>query len=57
MWWMVDVEFSHVLDEDNLTQAQEKYLDLDIQATNIMHRYLDDCIFREIINMKTAHEI
>ena len=34
MWWMVDVGFSHVLDEDNLTQAQEKCLDLDIQAAN-----------------------
>jgi len=29
MWWMVDVGFSHMLDEDNLTQAQEKCLDLD----------------------------
>ena len=57
MWWMVDVGFSHVLDEDNLTQAQEKCLDLDIQATNIMYRSLDDCIFGEIINMNTAHEI
>ena len=38
IWWMVDVGFSHVLDEDNLTQAQEKCLDLDIQATNIMYR-------------------
>ena len=36
MWWMVDVGFSHVLDEDNLTQAQEKCLDLDIQATDIV---------------------
>ncbi|KAG0525105.1 hypothetical protein BDA96_06G026800 [Sorghum bicolor] len=57
MWWMVDVGFSHVLDEDFLTQAQEKCLDLDIQATNIMYRSLDDCIFGEIIDMKTAHEI
>ena len=54
---MVDVGFSHVLDEDDLTQAQEKCLDLDIQATDIMYRYLDDYIFGEIINMKTAHEI
>ena len=57
MWWMVDVGFSHVLDEDNLTQAQEKCLDLDIQATNIMYRSLHDCIFGEIIDMKTTHEI
>ncbi|KAG0538085.1 hypothetical protein BDA96_03G204600 [Sorghum bicolor] len=57
IWWMVGVGFSHVLDEDDLTQAQEKCLDLDIQATNIMYRSLDDCIFGEIIDMKTAHEI
>ena len=49
--------FSHVLDKENLTQAQEKCLDLDIQATNIMYRSLDDCIFGDIINMKIAHEI
>ena len=35
MWWIVDVGLSHVLNENNLTQAQEKCLDLDIQATNI----------------------
>jgi hypothetical protein len=29
LWWMVDVGFSHELDEENLTQAQEKCLDLD----------------------------
>ena len=57
MWWMVDVGFSHVLDEENLTQAKEKFLDLDIQATNIMFRSLHDCILGEIMDMKTAHEI
>ena len=54
---MVDVGFSHVLDENNLTQAQEKCLDLNTQAIDIMHRSLDDSIFGEIIDMKTAHEI
>ena len=57
MWWMIDVGFSHVLDENNLTQAQEKCLDLDTQAIDIMYRSLDDSIFGEIIDMKTAHEI
>ena len=57
MWWMVDVDFSHVLDENDLTQAQEKCLDLDTQAIDIMYRSLDDSIFGEIIDMKTAHEI
>ena len=54
---MVDVGFSHVLDEGNLTQTQEKYLDLDIQATNILFRSLHDCILCEVMDMKTAHEI
>ena len=57
MWWMVDVCFSHVLNEENLTHAQEKCLDLDLQATNIMFRSLHDCIFREIMDIKTAHKI
>jgi len=54
---MVNVDFSHVLNGENLTQAQEKCLDLDIQTTNIMFRSLHDCIFGEIEDMKTAHEI
>ncbi|KAG0529556.1 hypothetical protein BDA96_05G108700 [Sorghum bicolor] len=37
MWWLVDVGFSQVLDEQNLTQAQEKCLHLDYQATNIFY--------------------
>ena len=57
IWWMVHVGFFHVLDEENLTQAQEKCLDLDTQAIDIMYRSLDDSIFSEIIDMKTAHEI
>ena len=56
---MVDgrCRFSHVLNEGNLTQTQEKCLDLDIQATNVLFRSLHDCIMGEIMNMKTAHEI
>jgi len=57
MWWIIDVSFSHVLDENNLTQAQEKCLDLEIQATNVLYRYMEDNIFGEIIDMKTTHEI
>ena len=57
MWWMVDVCFSHVLDEGNLTQTQEKCLDLDIQDTNILFRSLHDSILGEIMNRTTAHEI
>ena len=54
---MVDVGFSHVLDEGNLTPTQEKCLDLDIHATNILFRSLHDCILCEVMKMKTAHEI
>ncbi|OQU81331.1 hypothetical protein SORBI_3006G042425 [Sorghum bicolor] len=57
MWWMVDVGFSHVLDEENLTQAQEKCLHLDYQATNIFYSSMKDYIFGEIMDMKSAHEI
>jgi hypothetical protein len=57
LWWMVDVGFSHVLDEENLTQAQDKCLDLDAQAIDIIFRSFDDSVFGEIMNMKTAHEI
>jgi hypothetical protein len=57
MWWIVDVGFSHAIDENNATQAQEKCLHLDCQATNIIYRSLDDSIFGEIINKKNAHEI
>jgi hypothetical protein len=56
MWWIVDVGFSHAIDENIATQAQEKCLHLDSQATNIIYRSLD-CIFGKIINMKNAHEI
>ncbi|KAG0537746.1 hypothetical protein BDA96_03G174700 [Sorghum bicolor] len=57
MWWMVDVGFSHVLDEENLTQAQEKCLHLDYQATNMFYSSMKDNIFGEIMDMKSAHEI
>ena len=57
IWWIVDVGFSHVLDDNDLTQAQEKCLYLEDQAIDILYRSLDDSIFREIINMETAHEI
>ena len=36
MWWIVDVGFSHALNEKNSTQAQKKCLHLDCQATNIL---------------------
>ena len=57
MWWIVDVGFSHVLDEKNATQAQKKCLYLDCQATNIFYQSLSDKIFGEIMYMKTTHDI
>ena len=57
MWWMVDVGLSHVLDEENLTQAQEKCLHLDYQATNIFYSSMKDNIFGDIMDMKSAYEI
>jgi len=57
MWWMVDVDFSHVLDEGNLTPTQEKCIDLDIQATNILFRSLHNYILGEIMDKEITHEI
>ncbi|OQU92146.1 hypothetical protein SORBI_3001G299150 [Sorghum bicolor] len=57
IWWMVDVGLSHVLDEENLTQAQEKCLHLNYQATNIFYSSMKDNIFGEIMDIKSAHEI
>jgi hypothetical protein len=57
MWWIVDAGFSHVLDENNLTQAQEKCIDLENQATNILYESMKDEILREIMDMETAYEI
>jgi len=57
IWWMVDVGLSHVLDELNLTQEQDKCLHLDYQATNIFYSSMKDNIFGEIMDIKSAHEI
>ncbi|MVG17229.1 hypothetical protein EF849_22650, partial [Aeromonas jandaei] len=57
MWWIVDVGFSHMLDEKNLTQAQEKCLDLECQATNMIFRCLRDDIFSEIMDMESSHNM
>ena len=57
MWWIVDVGFSHALDEKNATKVQKKCLHLDCQATNIFHQSMKDNIFGEIMDMKSAHEI
>ena len=57
MWWMIDVGFSHALDEKNATQAQKKCLHLDCQAPNIIYQSLSDKIFGEIMYMKTVHDI
>ena len=45
IWWIVDVGFSHALDEKNATKAQKKCLHLDCQATNIFYQSLSDKIF------------
>ncbi|OQU76388.1 hypothetical protein SORBI_3010G140575 [Sorghum bicolor] len=57
MWWIVDVVFSCAMDKKVATQAQEKCLRLDCQATNIFYSSMKDNIFGEIMDMKSAHEI
>jgi hypothetical protein len=56
MWWIVDMGFSHALDEKNTTQAQKKCLHLDCQATNIFYQSMKDNIFGKIMYMKTTHD-
>jgi hypothetical protein len=46
-----------VIDRKNATQAQKKCLHLDCQVTNIFYQSMDDSIFGEIMDMKSAHEI
>ena len=56
MWWMVDVGFSHVLDEENLTPTQEKCLDLNIQSTNILFRYLHNAFcYPQVSSLRFEH--
>jgi hypothetical protein len=57
MWWIVDVGFSHAIERKDATQAQKKCLHLDCQATNIFFQSMDDSIFSEIMDLKSAHEI
>ena len=57
MWWIVDVGLSCAIEREDATQAQKKCLHLDCQATNILHHYMKDNIFGEIMDMKSAHEI
>ncbi len=45
IWWIVDVGFSHALDERAPTSGQEKCLHLDAQATNAIFCALSDDIF------------
>jgi hypothetical protein len=57
MWWIVDVGLSIAIDRKDATQAQKKCLHLDCQATNIFYQSMDDSIFSEIMDFKSAHEI
>ena len=49
--------FSHAIDRKDATQAQKKCLHLDYQATNIFFQSMDDSIFSEVMDLKSAHEI
>jgi hypothetical protein len=57
MWWIIDVGFSHTIYRKDATQAQKKCLYLDCQATNIFFQSMDDSIFSEIMDLKSAYEI
>ena len=51
------MDFSYALDEKNATKVQKKCLHLDYQATNIFFQSMDDSIFSEMMDLKSAHEI
>jgi hypothetical protein len=57
LWWIVDVGFSCAIDRKVATEAQKKCLYLDWQAINIFYRSIDLNIFKEIMKLKSAHEI
>jgi hypothetical protein len=40
VWWMVDVRFSHALNDCPQTQAQEKYLYLEVHASKALSSVL-----------------
>ena len=56
IWWIVDVGFSHALD-DNPTNEQEKCLHLDVQATNVLFSALSVDVFYKVCNLKSAHDM
>lgn len=55
IWWIVDVGFSHALDDHAPTSGQDKCLHLDAQATNALFCGLSDDMFNEVCNLKSAH--
>jgi hypothetical protein len=59
LWWILSVGFSRPLDEKrkDLTQAEEKLLHPEHQATNILYQRLSDKMFKEIMYKETVHDI
>src|SRR5579859_3364716 len=56
IWWIVDVGFSHALDDNAPTNAQGKCVHLDAQATNALFSALSVDVFYKVCNLKSAHE-
>lgn len=57
IWWVVDLCFSRALDDINITEAQDKCLNLDAQATNILISALSDKVFEEVMDIADIHDI
>ena len=55
IWWVVDVGFSHNIDRESTTQAQEKCLHLQAQATNALFGALSRDVFDKIYKLKNVH--
>jgi hypothetical protein len=56
-WWIVVVGFTHVLDESNLTQAQEDCLTLDAQTLCFLTNALKGEIFGRVMTLESAHDM
>jgi len=57
IWWIIDVGFSHALDDHAPTKGQEKCLHLDAQATNALFSALSVDVFYKVCKLKSAHDM
>jgi hypothetical protein len=57
IWWIIDVDFSHALDDQSPTKEQEKYLHINAQGTNALFSALSMDVFYKVHKLKSAHDM